>query len=33
MLDNPDVQQIASTGALAPISDFSLSADGYAAVW
>ena len=31
MLDNPDVQQIASTGALAPISDFGLSADGYAA--
>jgi multiple sugar transport system substrate-binding protein len=30
MIDNPDLQQIASTGALAPISDFGLSADGYA---
>jgi multiple sugar transport system substrate-binding protein len=30
MLDNPDLQQIASTGALAPISDFGLSAEGYA---
>ncbi|WP_232660746.1 sugar ABC transporter substrate-binding protein [Pseudonocardia sp. TRM90224] len=30
MLDNPDVQQIAATGALAPISDFGLSTDGYA---
>ena len=30
MLDNPDLQQIAATGALAPISDFGLSADGYA---
>jgi multiple sugar transport system substrate-binding protein len=30
MLDNPDLQQIASTGALAPISEFGLSADGYA---
>jgi multiple sugar transport system substrate-binding protein len=29
MLDNPDLQQIAATGALAPISDFGLSADGY----
>jgi multiple sugar transport system substrate-binding protein len=29
MLDNPDLQQIASTGALAPISDFGLSAEGY----
>jgi multiple sugar transport system substrate-binding protein len=29
MLDNPDLQQIAETGALAPISDFGLSADGY----
>lgn len=30
MLDNPDLQQIAKTGALAPLSDFGLSADGYA---
>jgi multiple sugar transport system substrate-binding protein len=30
MLDNPDLQQIAATGALAPLSDFGLSADGYA---
>jgi multiple sugar transport system substrate-binding protein len=30
MLDNPDLQQIAATGALAPISDFGLSTDGYA---
>jgi multiple sugar transport system substrate-binding protein len=29
MLDNPDLQQIAETGALAPITDFGLSADGY----
>jgi multiple sugar transport system substrate-binding protein len=29
MLDNPDLQQIAATGALAPISDFGLNADGY----
>ena len=29
MLDNPDLQQIAASGALAPISDFGLSADGY----
>jgi multiple sugar transport system substrate-binding protein len=29
MLDNPDLQQIAETGALAPISDFGLSADGF----
>jgi multiple sugar transport system substrate-binding protein len=29
MIDNPDLQQIAATGALAPISDFGLSADGY----
>jgi multiple sugar transport system substrate-binding protein len=28
MLDNPDLQQIAETGALAPITDFGLSADG-----
>ena len=30
MIDNPEVQQIAATGALAQISDFDLSADGYA---
>jgi multiple sugar transport system substrate-binding protein len=30
MLDNPDLQQIAATGALAPVTDFGLSADGYA---
>lgn len=30
MLDNPDLQQIAATGALAPVSDFGLSAAGYA---
>jgi multiple sugar transport system substrate-binding protein len=30
MLDNPDLQQIAATGALVPISDFGLTADGYA---
>jgi len=29
MLDNPDLQQIASTGALTPLSDYGLSADGY----
>jgi multiple sugar transport system substrate-binding protein len=29
MLDNPDLQQIAATGALAPITDFGLSADGF----
>jgi multiple sugar transport system substrate-binding protein len=29
MLDNPDLQQIAATGALAPLSDFGLNADGY----
>jgi multiple sugar transport system substrate-binding protein len=29
MLDNPDLQQIAQTGALAPISDFGLSPDGF----
>ena len=29
MLDNPDLQQIAATGALAPISDFGLSTEGY----
>jgi multiple sugar transport system substrate-binding protein len=30
MIDNPDLQQIAATGALAPIRDFGLSTDGYA---
>jgi multiple sugar transport system substrate-binding protein len=30
MLDNPDLQQIAATGALSPLSDYRLSADGYA---
>lgn len=30
MLDNPDLQQIASTGALAPLSDFKIPTDGYA---
>jgi multiple sugar transport system substrate-binding protein len=29
MLDNPDLQQIAATGALTPLSDYGLSADGY----
>jgi len=29
MLDNPDLQQIAATGALAPLGDFGLKADGY----
>lgn len=28
MLDNPDVQQIASSGALSPLSDYGLNADG-----
>ncbi len=28
MLDNPDVQQIAATGALAPLNDLGLNADG-----
>lgn len=28
MLDNPDVQQIAATGALAPLNDLGLSGDG-----
>jgi multiple sugar transport system substrate-binding protein len=28
MLDNPDVQQIAATGALAPLNDLGLSSDG-----
>ena len=31
MLDNPDIQQIAATGALAPLDDFGIKADGYAA--
>ncbi|GAA4974220.1 sugar ABC transporter substrate-binding protein [Kineococcus glutinatus] len=30
MLDNPDLQQIAASGALAPLGDFGLSAEGYA---
>ncbi len=30
MLDNPDLQQIAATGALAPLDQFGLSAEGYA---
>ena len=30
MLHNPDIQQIAEAGALAPLSDFGLNADGYA---
>jgi multiple sugar transport system substrate-binding protein len=30
MLDNPDLQQIAASGALAPLSDFGITADGYA---
>ena len=30
MLDNPDVKQIAATGALAPLNDMGISADGYA---
>jgi len=29
MLDNPDLQQIAASGALTPMSDYGLSADGY----
>lgn len=32
MLDNPDLQQIASVGALAPIADFGLSTKGTRAV-
>src|SRR5262249_17608799 len=31
MLDNPDIQQIAATGALSPLSDFGINADGFAA--
>ena len=30
MLDNPEIQQIAETGALAPLDDFGITADGYA---
>ncbi|MET0693149.1 MAG: extracellular solute-binding protein [Propionibacteriaceae bacterium] len=30
MLDNPDIQQIAETGALAPLDDYGINADGYA---
>jgi len=30
MLDNPDLQQIAATGALVPLNDLGLKADGYA---
>ena len=30
MLDNPDLQQIAATGALSPLSDYGISTDGYA---
>lgn len=30
MLDNPDMQQIAKSGALTPLSDYSISTDGYA---
>ena len=30
MLDNPDLQQIAQTGALAPLDTFGLNADGFA---
>src|SRR3954451_14123135 len=30
MLDNPDLQQIAQSGALAPLNDLGLKADGYA---
>ena len=32
MLDNPDIQQIAEAGALAPLGDFGINADGYAPV-
>src|SRR5688572_7219732 len=31
MLDNPDIQQIAATGALAPLGDYDINVDGYAA--
>lgn len=30
MLDNPDVQQIAASGALSPLSDYGIDTDGYA---
>jgi multiple sugar transport system substrate-binding protein len=30
MLDNPDIQQIAATGALAPLGDYGVKTDGYA---
>ncbi len=30
MLDNPDIQQIAETGALAPLEDYGINADGFA---
>src|ERR671921_244760 len=30
MLDNPDIQQIAETGALAPLDDYGINADGFA---
>jgi multiple sugar transport system substrate-binding protein len=30
MLDNPDLQQIAATGALSALNDYGLTADGYA---
>ena len=30
MLDNPDIQQIAETGALAPLEDFGITLDGFA---
>jgi multiple sugar transport system substrate-binding protein len=30
MLDNPDIQQIAVTGALAPLDDYGIKTDGYA---
>ena len=29
MLDNPDLQQIAATGALAPLADFGIGAEGF----
>ncbi len=29
MLDNPDLQQIAATGALSPLGDYGLNAEGY----
>ncbi|WP_432548012.1 sugar ABC transporter substrate-binding protein [Kineococcus sp. SYSU DK004] len=30
MLDNPDIQQIAASGALAPLADFGIDTEGYA---